>query len=350
MADSGASARSRNATSLRERIPQLTTAQAQALRALHRRRRQWPSTAGTLVLREGRPGDPASVFELDADGSRVGLRLSAMPAADDDDALRWQDHQGRARVLAWSLAHETALVRLSEALGTSLLPLPDPPPAPAVDVVWVDFELRADDGALLTGSLRASVDWLTAALGRDAAIDTAAADTGHWRQLPAVVSLALAGPPLTAADLRNLRPGDVVIVGSTRQPTLHADAVGMRWPIRPGAEGWRIDGPPSPQPRFQESAPMSDTDAPDAPDTPAAEAPAPVEDPASRLPVEVAFELGKVELRLGDVAGLQPGYVFALPAHLEGANVTIRANGRIAGQGELVAVGDTLGVRLLSWS
>ena len=55
-------------------------------------------------------------------------------------------------------------------------------------------------------------------------------------------------------------------------------------------------------------------------------------------------------LRLSDIAGLQPGYVFALPAHLEGANVTIRANGRVAGQGELVAVGDTLGVRLLSWS
>lgn len=347
MADSGVSTPPRTATPLRERIPHLTAAQAQALRALHRRRRQWPSAAGTLVLREGRPGDPAGVFELDADGSRVGLRLSAAPAADDEDALRWQDHQGRARVLAWSLAHEAALVRLSEALGTSLLPLPDPPPAPALDVVWVDFELRADDGASLTGSLRASVDWLTAALGRDAATDAAAADTGHWRQLPAAVSLALAGPPLTAADLRDLRPGDVVIVGSTRQPTLHAEAVGLRWPIRPGAEGWRIDGPPSPQPRFQESAPMSDTDAPD---TPAAEAPAPVEDPASRLPVEVAFELGKVELRLGDVAGLQPGYVFALPAHLEGANVTIRANGRVAGQGELVAVGDTLGVRLLSWS
>ena len=78
--------------------------------------------------------------------------------------------------------------------------------------------------------------------------------------------------------------------------------------------------------------------------------PAQAEDPAARLPVQVEFDIGHVELTLGDIAGLQPGYVFALPTHLEGANVTLRANGRVAGQGELVAVGDTLGVRLLSWS
>ncbi|KLJ00566.1 type III secretion system cytoplasmic ring protein SctQ [Luteimonas sp. FCS-9] len=347
MADSGATVPSPATSPLRERIPRLGAAQAQALRALHRRRRQWSSPAGTLTLREGRPGDPASVFELDADGSRLGLRLRTPPPTDDGDTLRWQDHRGRARVLAWSLANEAALVRLSEALGTSLLPLPDPPPAPTADVVWVDFELHGADGPALAGSLRAGVDWLTTALGRDAATDAAPADAGHWRQLPAVLSLAIAAPPLTIADLRDLRPGDVVVVGSTRLPALHADAVGLRWPVRAGSEGWRIDGPASPQPRFQETAPMSETDAPE---TPAPEAPAPVEDPASRLPVEVAFELGKVELRLGDVAGLQPGYVFALPAQLEGANVTIRANGRVAGQGELVAVGDTLGVRLLSWS
>ena len=35
---------------------------------------------------------------------------------------------------------------------------------------------------------------------------------------------------------------------------------------------------------------------------------------------------------------------------LEGANVTIRANGQAVGRGEVVAVGDTLGVRLLWWN
>ena len=70
---------------------------------------------------------------------------------------------------------------------------------------------------------------------------------------------------------------------------------------------------------------------------------------ARNLPVQLAFDIGRTEVSLGELAALQPGYVFPLPAHLEGANVTIRANGRAAGRGEVVAVGSTLGVRLLSW-
>ena len=71
---------------------------------------------------------------------------------------------------------------------------------------------------------------------------------------------------------------------------------------------------------------------------------------ARRLPVEVAFELGRSELRVGELSALQPGYVFPLAAPVDGASVTIRANGQAVGQGELVAVGDTLGVRLLWWN
>ena len=70
---------------------------------------------------------------------------------------------------------------------------------------------------------------------------------------------------------------------------------------------------------------------------------------ARSLPVQLAFDIGRLEVNIGDLASLQPGYVFALPAQLQGANVTIRANGRTAGRGEVVAVGDTIGVRLLAW-
>ena len=91
---------------------------------------------------------------------------------------------------------------------------------------------------------------------------------------------------------------------------------------------------------------MSETDTADAAGDDATEA----NDTAAReLPVQVAFDIGQIELSVGEMSSLQPGYVFALPTHLEGANVTLRANGRVAGRGEVVAVGDTLGVRLLSW-
>lgn len=341
---------SRACTAVRDRLPRLSALQAETLRTLHARPRQWSVAGGTLRLRGGRPpaaaGD-AGVFEIDADGTRLGLQLAS--TSPSEDALHWQDYSGRNRVLAWSLQHETTLVQLSEAFGASMLPLPEPPlDAPESDLLWLDLELApTDDVSPQAGALRAPAAWLQGLLARLDADPRAPVDPGQWRQWPTVATIALPAPPLTLADVRSLRPGDVVVVGNTRQPPIHATAAGLRWPVRPGPDGWRIDGPATPRPRSQEMFRMSDADS--ASDSPQSQDAAP-EDPAARLPVELEFDIGKLELRLSDIAGLQPGYVFALPVHLEGANVTIRANGRVAGQGELVAVGDTLGVRLLSWS
>jgi type III secretion protein Q len=45
---------------------------------------------------------------------------------------------------------------------------------------------------------------------------------------------------------------------------------------------------------------------------------------------------------------MKPGYVLQLPMRLEDARVVIRANGVRIGHGELVAVGDVLGVQVLA--
>jgi len=64
--------------------------------------------------------------------------------------------------------------------------------------------------------------------------------------------------------------------------------------------------------------------------------------------VTVDFELGSTSLPLGELANLKPGYVFELSGNLNQVRVVIRANGTRVGYGELVAVGDVLGVHLLS--
>jgi type III secretion protein Q len=66
------------------------------------------------------------------------------------------------------------------------------------------------------------------------------------------------------------------------------------------------------------------------------------------LPVALDFELGSVTLALGELAALQPGYVFNLPGRSDAARVLIRANGVTIGHGELVVVGDGLAVQLLA--
>jgi type III secretion system YscQ/HrcQ family protein len=350
------------ATSLRGRVPALSRSAADALRGFFARQRHWLLRDGG-VLRldvagsgDGTPG--GDTFALDADGTRLALRFA--PGTDDagSDGLRWNDHVGRSRVLAWSLAHEGRLMRLSEALGISLLPVADGGNEDAPggdDGVWLDFSIDdyADDEAQTPsmrtrGALRVPAAWLSWLAERADATSTDETPLpGYWRRLPTTVSIAFAIPALGARDWRSLRPGDAIVVGrSVRPPPLQARAAGRAWPLVATPDGWRVEGPAQPLPPNPPSLPerkMSEND--DNTVTAAA-----VEDPARNLPVRVEFEIGQVELSLGELADLQPGYVFALPAQLEGANVVIRANGRSSGRGEVVAVGDTLGVRLLSWT
>ena len=106
-------------TSLRGRIPALSAAQADAMRKLFAAPVCWPLRDERMlclappVSGKGMGG----LFELEGDGSRLALRFDAAQAQRADVSLPWSDYAGRARLLAWSLAHEPALVRLSDAIG-----------------------------------------------------------------------------------------------------------------------------------------------------------------------------------------------------------------------------------------
>lgn len=340
---------------LRGRIPSLLPAQADALRYFFAAPERWTlRDGGVLRFSAGHADGTGEPFELEADGVRLALRLEPADAA-RGDGLRWSDYQGRSRLLAWALAHEAALMRLSDALGVSLLPVePDPQRDPHGSIrdpdLWLSFAVEETDGGALRGALRLPASWIDRLLDRaDRIYDDAQTDFGDWQRLPLPVAIRLPGPKLRSADWRALRPGDVIVAGSRgRMPAPQAFAADRRWPLASGDGRWRIDGPAQFISVSQENPTMNDNDANAEAVEAGAEAAAP--HPAQNLPVNVEFDLGSVQISVGELAALQPGYVFALPAHLEGANVVIRANGRAAGRGEMVAVGDTLGVRLLSWS
>jgi type III secretion protein Q len=355
--------------SLRGLLPALDAPSCEALNTFFAVPRWWLLGDGAAI--QASPAKaPPSAFAIDAEGARLALQVDGPATAGHDDArLRWSDHGGRARVLAWSLAQETTLRRLSEWLGTSLLPVLDdggsargePPHALWLEVLIEDEpagdagEDGRDAGATTPSEaapatrarLRLPAAWLPALAARAEPPyeHDPVPDAGRWRTFQVPVSL-LFPITLSVGDWRALRPGDVVVAGSRgRLPTCVARATGRDWPLVPGPGGWAVRDQSVPAPVFNEDPTMNDHEQAGA--TPAEAAPA--ADPARRLPMQLEFELGRTEMSIGELADLQPGYVFPLATALEGSNVTIRANGRVAGRGELVAVGDTLGVRLLSW-
>jgi type III secretion protein Q len=64
------------------------------------------------------------------------------------------------------------------------------------------------------------------------------------------------------------------------------------------------------------------------------------------LEVSLRFEVGELEIALGELRNLRPGHVFELGAPLNRSAVRILAHGNLLGKGTLVAVGDRLGVRV----
>jgi type III secretion protein Q len=64
-----------------------------------------------------------------------------------------------------------------------------------------------------------------------------------------------------------------------------------------------------------------------------------------RLPVDLRFEVGRLEISLRELRALAPGGVIAV-AGGGVAEVRIRAGGRVIGRGELVEVDGRLGVEI----
>jgi type III secretion protein Q len=63
------------------------------------------------------------------------------------------------------------------------------------------------------------------------------------------------------------------------------------------------------------------------------------------IPVKLLFELGRIELSLAEIRQLAPGALLALQRPLDDS-VDILANGRRIGRGNLVQIGDSLGIRI----
>lgn len=70
--------------------------------------------------------------------------------------------------------------------------------------------------------------------------------------------------------------------------------------------------------------------------------------PVNDLEMELTFVVGQSTLTVGELRSLAPGFVFELGGVSDG--ITICANGKAIGKGELLEVGDRVGVRVTSFS
>lgn len=149
--------------------------------------------------------------------------------------------------------------------------------------------------------------------------------------IPTPVTIRLPSLALTPEELTSLRCGDVLLPGVPRDPETFALTVGNEFggTARRTANGYRL-----------ETALMNRKANADAPE----DGPSLLE--TGDITLNVAFDIGRTTIPLQELPALQPGYVIAIPDALPD-RVTVRVNGKAVARGELVTVGEQLGVRLL---
>jgi type III secretion protein Q len=324
-----------------ERLPRLAPAAAALLRRLFAAPLEWRAADLRLHLQAApRQPQPETWVRIDSRHGSLQLAVSDSSGLDDIGDRRWWDYEPPSRTLAWGMAHETLLRQFGALLHDELRPIELRASAagiaPSLQLCWT---LASTDGApsargLLQADTQLWQRWQSLALPMPAN------DTGAWNALPLPACLTLRSRPFPLAELRATEPGDVLVLGTRQRlwSSLLLQAGGRAWLAARDGARLRVLG------TF--SAPLME------PIMPTAEAAATPEtaEPASLLdaiPLSLSFQLGSLPLNLGELARLAPGYVFELPGRLDCAEVLLQANGRTIGRGELVAVGDTLGVQVL---
>ncbi|WKB51723.1 type III secretion system cytoplasmic ring protein SctQ [Eleftheria terrae] len=198
---------------------------------------------------------------------------------------------------------------------------------------------RHEQATLVTPQARVAVRDVDDALARHLRRlwDVPQAGTLHtWRHLQLRGRLRLMERTLPCAVLGSLAPGDIVLARAAGAAPAYRWITGVGITMQAEAEldleqqTLRVAQPPQLQP---EPAPGGEADGL-------------ALDALHELQVPVAFEIDTARIGLGELASIRPGYVIELDAPLMEASVRLVCHGQTIGLGQLVAVGDQLGVRI----
>ncbi|NYI00484.1 FliM/FliN family flagellar motor switch protein [Cupriavidus plantarum] len=358
---------------LRTRLPRHAPAMARLSRMLPAMARQAQLDVSLLVsAREPVFVDPARVLiESDAGAALLRVDLASSPAlesiAADRDAAR-RVALANLYLAPWLAAlqpaHTGALV--VRDLGRDVPHRLNDEPIDADEADRVRRGLSLTLGAEMPCVVDAIAPSLVDALARDhedtlpptsATGSDPAAITGRTPgrtpdHIPGTLRgrLHVATRTVRLDVLQSLRPGDVLLGWPLRAPyasdtpDARMEGLSLRWGTAQGVQAHATVSAAgstltlhSPLTMIQDTQDF---------DTASAEPSPPTVD-LGPMTVPVRVELVTLELSLDAIAALQPGSIVELPAPLDGAVVQLVCCGNTVASGQLVAVGDNLGVRIV---
>lgn len=292
----------------------------------------------------GDAGDGAWMA-LRGDARHAWLRVDLCHGFAGCPAHGWWALAGWARQVAWAVEYAPLIDGLRAMLGLDVEPAVDtaqaagPWSVPVADDWRVGFAVEHGGNIVARGVLAWPLGQAWPELPAGAPVLDGLAE------LPMPFAIELDSLTLSAAELLALGPGAILLLpGRELVPREHAvlclgdQRLAVRLDVDRLVIGAAISHPQQETPMFHDSVP-------DDPALAGVSPLAPLIDTA-RLPVRLSVELAGLDLPLSELAGLQPGLVIDLGRPLDQAELLVRANGRPVARGELVRLGDWLGVRI----
>lgn len=159
-------------------------------------------------------------------------------------------------------------------------------------------------------------------------------------RLPLPVSLRRGALTISLGELQSLQPDDVVLFDDDEEEDAAAFIIAERLfaPVGLTAEGPRLLATPAAITGSKWEWTMNQS-------TPPPTGPTLEESTLDDLPVALAFEIGRTAMPVGEVRQLAPGAIVPI-ADVTKPAVDILANGKRVGRGEIVRIGEGLGVRI----
>ncbi|MGX5844369.1 type III secretion system cytoplasmic ring protein SctQ [Mesorhizobium sp. ArgA1] len=160
-------------------------------------------------------------------------------------------------------------------------------------------------------------------------------------EFPLSVCLRRGALTITLGELQSLQPGDVVLFRDVEEERMAALIIAERLyaPVTLTAGGPQLLAAPTAIAGSNWEWTMNQN-------TPPPSGQTLEESTLDELPVALAFEMGRTAMALGEVRQLAPGAIVPL-ADVTNETVDIIANGKRVGRGEIVRIGENLGVRIV---
>lgn len=286
---------------------------------------------------------------LQSHDAELWVSVKSKPSHAPISERGWWEYSGDVRWAAWGIEHDTLISIFQNLLGVKLHPTTSitapTTMEPCLNLCWrfisdnTKFEGTVLVGTAMLARLLANNLW-----------DNKCLQKFRW-QLQSTLSIEIPMGEIFVSDLAASGTGDLLLIENARSANdfviVRLGSTDHYWVATPNHQRYTLCSGPLKRP-MRKTLMVNEQHIP----------PSVFEENSTQqksflsidqLTIQLALQLGEIEIPLGELEQLQPGYVLTLPhspAHLK---PTILANGQVIGRGELVTLGNQLGVRITEW-